>query len=103
MPNRDLITYRKSGLLFWRSRDRILGILMANMGDYHKDFMHVSPKLGALRQAVQAQGYQEILANFIYQKPKKSVCGDTMTQRRQPDFAVLPRRSEYEISPSHLP
>jgi SAM-dependent methyltransferase len=46
------------------------GILVTNMGDHHKDFMHVSPKLGALRQAVHASGYQEILADFIYQKPK---------------------------------
>jgi SAM-dependent methyltransferase len=46
------------------------GILVTNMGDHHKDFMHVSPKLGALRQAVHACGYQEIFANFIYQKPK---------------------------------
>jgi hypothetical protein len=46
------------------------GILVTNMGDHHRDFMHVSPKLGALRQAVHASGYQEILANFMYQKPK---------------------------------
>jgi SAM-dependent methyltransferase len=45
------------------------GILVTNMGDHHKDFMHVSPKLGALRQAVGAGGYEEIFANFIYQKP----------------------------------
>jgi hypothetical protein len=46
------------------------GMLVTNMGDHHKDFMHVSPKLGALREAVHASGYQEILANFIYQKSK---------------------------------
>jgi len=46
------------------------GILITNMGDHHKDFMHVSPKLGSLRQAVHAGGYQEILTNFIYQKAK---------------------------------
>jgi hypothetical protein len=31
--------------------------------------MHVSPKLGPLRQAVKACRYEEILTNFIYQKP----------------------------------
>jgi hypothetical protein len=46
------------------------GMLVTNMSDHHKDFMHVSPKLGLLRQAVQARRYEEILANFIYQKPK---------------------------------
>jgi SAM-dependent methyltransferase len=46
------------------------GILVTNMGDHHKDFMHVSPKLGALREAVGASGYEEIFANFIYRKPK---------------------------------
>jgi len=46
------------------------GMLVTNMGDHHNDFMHVSPKLGALRQAVHASGYQEILANFIYQRSK---------------------------------
>ncbi|HME41102.1 MAG TPA: methyltransferase domain-containing protein [Steroidobacteraceae bacterium] len=46
------------------------GLLVTNMSDHHKDFMHVSPKLAPLRQAVQAGRYEEILANFIYQKPQ---------------------------------
>jgi hypothetical protein len=45
------------------------GMLVTNMSDHHKDFMHVSPKLGPLRQAVAAARYEEIFANFIYQKP----------------------------------
>jgi len=45
------------------------GLLVTNMGDHHKDFMHVSPKLGALRQAVSASRYEEVFADFIYQKP----------------------------------
>jgi len=48
------------------------GLLVTNMGDHHKDFMHVSPKLGALRAAVAARNYQEVFANFIYQKPKSA-------------------------------
>jgi SAM-dependent methyltransferase len=58
-------------LAFFTSIDQAMahnGILVTNMGDHHKDFMHVSPELGALRQAVHASGYQEILANFIYHK-----------------------------------
>jgi SAM-dependent methyltransferase len=47
------------------------GILVTNMSDRHKEFMHVSPKLGPLREAVHARGYGEILTNFIYQKPIK--------------------------------
>jgi hypothetical protein len=31
--------------------------------------MHVSPKLGALRDAVAASHYEELFATFIYQKP----------------------------------
>jgi SAM-dependent methyltransferase len=45
------------------------GMLVTNMSDHHTDFMHVSPKLGPLRHAVQAGGYEEIFTNFIYQKP----------------------------------
>ena len=45
------------------------GILVTNMSDHHRDFMHVSPKLGALREAVRARHFEEILANFIYRKP----------------------------------
>jgi Methyltransferase domain len=45
------------------------GVLATNMSDRHKEFMHVSPKLGPLRQAVEACRYEEILTNFIYQKP----------------------------------
>jgi SAM-dependent methyltransferase len=46
------------------------GLLVTNFSDHHKEFMHVSPKLGALRQAVQASRYEEIFANFIYRKPQ---------------------------------
>ena len=35
------------------------GILVTNMGDHHKDFMHVSPKLGALRIDVERLGQIE--------------------------------------------
>ena len=44
------------------------GVLVTNFSDHHKEFMHVSPKLAALREAVQARGYEEIFANFIYRK-----------------------------------
>jgi cyclopropane fatty-acyl-phospholipid synthase-like methyltransferase len=46
------------------------GMLVTNMSDHHKDFMHVSPKLGALREAVKARHLEEIFTNFIYQKPR---------------------------------
>jgi cyclopropane fatty-acyl-phospholipid synthase-like methyltransferase len=46
------------------------GLLVTNMGDHHKEFMHVSPKLGALRDAVTACRYEEIFTQFVYQKPK---------------------------------
>jgi SAM-dependent methyltransferase len=57
---------------YFTSIDRALtraGMLATNMSDRHKEFMHVSPKLGPLRQAVEACRYEEILTNFIYQKP----------------------------------
>ena len=44
------------------------GVLVTNFSDHHKEFMHVSPKLAPLREAVQARGYEEIFANFIYRK-----------------------------------
>ncbi|MGD0501349.1 MAG: methyltransferase domain-containing protein [Steroidobacteraceae bacterium] len=48
------------------------GLLVTNIGDHHRDFMHVSPKLGALRDAVAASHYEEVFATFIYQKPMHS-------------------------------
>jgi SAM-dependent methyltransferase len=45
------------------------GLLVTNFADHHKEFMHVSPKLAPLRQAVRANHYEEIFANFIYRKP----------------------------------
>jgi SAM-dependent methyltransferase len=45
------------------------GLLVTNIGDHHRDFMHVSPKLGTLRAAVAARHYEEVFATFIYQKP----------------------------------
>jgi SAM-dependent methyltransferase len=44
------------------------GLLVTNVGDHRKEFMHVSPQLEPLRQAVKENRYQEILAQFIYQK-----------------------------------
>jgi len=44
------------------------GVLVTNISDRHDEFMHVSPKLGPLRQAVESRGYEEILPSFIYQK-----------------------------------
>jgi hypothetical protein len=45
------------------------GMLVTNMSDHHREFMHVSPQLGALRESVRARGYEEIFTNFIYRKP----------------------------------
>jgi SAM-dependent methyltransferase len=45
------------------------GLIVTNFSDHRTEFMHVSPKLASLRQAVQACHYEEIFANFIYRKP----------------------------------
>jgi SAM-dependent methyltransferase len=44
-------------------------VLVTNFSDHRKEFMHVSPKLAPLREAVAARHYEEIFANFIYRKP----------------------------------
>jgi len=46
------------------------GVLVTNFSDHRKEFMHVSPLLAPLRAAVQARGYEELFANFIYRKPQ---------------------------------
>jgi hypothetical protein len=48
------------------------GVLVTNISDRHNEFMHVSPKLDPLREAVRARGYEEILSNFIFQKPEST-------------------------------
>lgn len=45
------------------------GLLITNISDHHADFMHVSPKLAALREAVRHERYQDVLKNFIFCKP----------------------------------
>lgn len=45
------------------------GVLVTNFSDHRKEFMHVSPMLAPLREAVQARGYEALFANFIYRKP----------------------------------
>lgn len=44
-------------------------LLITNIGDHNRDFMHVSPKLDPLRTAVRASRYEDILTNFIFRKP----------------------------------
>jgi hypothetical protein len=43
-------------------------LLITNIGDHRRDFMHVSPKLDPLRSAVQASRYEDVLTNFIFRK-----------------------------------
>ncbi len=45
------------------------GLLVTNIADHHKDFMHVSPELDTLREAVRLKRYQDVLKNFIFCKP----------------------------------
>jgi SAM-dependent methyltransferase len=45
------------------------GVLVTNFSDHHKEFMHVSPQLAPLREAVRGWRYEELFANFIYRKP----------------------------------
>ena len=45
------------------------GVLVTNFSDHHQEFMHVSPQLAPLREAVRARHYEELFANFIYRKP----------------------------------
>jgi SAM-dependent methyltransferase len=56
------------------------GMLVTNMSDHHKDFMHVSPKLGALREAVKARHLEEIFVHFIYRKPQPPADGAELAQ-----------------------
>jgi SAM-dependent methyltransferase len=51
------------------------GVLVTNFSDHHKEFMHVSPKLAPLREAVRKSHYEEIFANFIYRKPGPTSSG----------------------------
>jgi SAM-dependent methyltransferase len=45
------------------------GFLETNISDHQKEFMHVSPKLGILRERLRKLGYREIHKNELYQKP----------------------------------
>jgi len=59
-------------LAYFNSIDQALtggGLLVTNISDHHKDFMHVSPKLAPLRDAVKARRYEDVLTNFIFSKP----------------------------------
>jgi SAM-dependent methyltransferase len=59
-------------VIYFKRIDAVLtpgAVLVTNFSDHHKEFMHVSPKLAPLREAVQRSHYEEIFANFIYRKP----------------------------------
>jgi SAM-dependent methyltransferase len=61
-------------LAYFYQIDRALsggGLLITNISDHHEDFMHVSPKLTTLRNAVRAQRYHDVLTNFIFSKPRQ--------------------------------
>lgn len=59
-------------LAYFKHIDRSLtagGLLVTNIADHRKDFMHVSPKLETLREAVRLRRYHDVLQNFIFCKP----------------------------------
>ena len=43
---------------------------MTGIMDHHAGFLHVSPQLHMLRQAIQARGYTELVPNRIFRKDK---------------------------------
>ena len=45
------------------------GILVTNVSDHVEEFMHVSPRLGALRERIRKAGYEELEANRIFMRP----------------------------------
>ncbi len=45
------------------------GFLVTQIVDHHKEFFHVSPRLGALRTAVKEKSYEEIAPCTLYRKP----------------------------------
>jgi cyclopropane fatty-acyl-phospholipid synthase-like methyltransferase len=45
------------------------GLLVTGTMDHHADFMHVSPKLGALRARIAERGYEVLVADRILRKP----------------------------------
>jgi hypothetical protein len=44
------------------------GLLITDVSDHETEFMHVSPKLGRLRQRIQELGFDELHANTIFRK-----------------------------------
>jgi SAM-dependent methyltransferase len=44
------------------------GLLVTNIADHRREFMHVSPDLKTIRDAIQKLGYDEISPNTIYSK-----------------------------------
>ena len=45
------------------------GLLVTGIMDHHVDFLHVSPRLDALRARVAARGYQQLIENRVLRKP----------------------------------
>jgi hypothetical protein len=45
------------------------GLLVTGVMDHHADFLHVSPRLGALRDRLAERGYKELVPNRVLRKP----------------------------------
>ena len=45
------------------------GLIITNVSDHHREFMHVSPNLEKLRTHIIASGFQEIRDHVLFQKP----------------------------------
>lgn len=47
------------------------GFLITSVGDHKAEFMHLSPVLAPVRQALRAAGYRELQPNRLFQKPRE--------------------------------
>jgi SAM-dependent methyltransferase len=45
------------------------GVILADVQDHEAEFMHVSPRLGALRERFRGLGYAELVPGRVYAKP----------------------------------
>lgn len=44
------------------------GVLLTGVMDHHADFLHVTPQLQSVRDAIHARGYVELVSNRIFRK-----------------------------------
>jgi SAM-dependent methyltransferase len=84
---REFFEHVHDPVFYMKAFDALLrpgGMLVTNVSDHHAEFMHVSPRLDALRSLLDDLGYEQVAKDRILRKPQTLASSTTDASALRP-------------------